>query len=46
MGVSMGLTAASINNKGTIAQRERWVPDLLTMEKIGAWAITRAKLGI
>ncbi len=45
MGVSMGLTASSINNKGTIAQRERWVPDLLTMEKIGAWAITEPNSG-
>jgi hypothetical protein len=26
MGVSMGLTAAAIMSKGTIAQKERWVP--------------------
>ncbi len=45
MGVSMGLTSASINSKGTIAQKERWVPDLLTMEKIGAWAITEPNSG-
>ena len=45
MGVSMGLTAASISSKGTIAQKERWVPDLLTMEKIGAWAITEPNSG-
>jgi alkylation response protein AidB-like acyl-CoA dehydrogenase len=45
MGVSMGLTAASIMSKGTIAQKERWVPDLLTMEKIGAWAITEPDSG-
>lgn len=45
MGVSMGLTASSINNKGTIAQRERWVPELLTMEKVGAWAITEPNSG-
>jgi alkylation response protein AidB-like acyl-CoA dehydrogenase len=45
MGVSMGLTAAAINAKGTIAQKERWVPDLLTMEKIGAWAITEPNSG-
>lgn len=45
MGVSMGLTASAINNKGTIAQRERWVPELLTMEKIGAWAITEPNSG-
>ncbi|MCL4722107.1 MAG: acyl-CoA dehydrogenase family protein, partial [Gammaproteobacteria bacterium] len=45
MGVSMGLTAAAIQSKGTIAQKERWVPELLTMEKIGAWAITEPNSG-
>jgi alkylation response protein AidB-like acyl-CoA dehydrogenase len=45
MGVSMGLTSAAINSRGTIRQRERWVPDLLTMEKIGAWAITEPNSG-
>ena len=45
MGVSMGLTAGTIMSKGTIAQKERWVPELLTMEKIGAWAITEPNSG-
>jgi len=45
MGVSMGLTAASIMSKGTIAQKERWALPLLTMEKIGAWAITEPGSG-
>lgn len=45
MGVSMGLTAGTIMSKGTIAQKERWVPALLTMEKIGAWAITEPNSG-
>lgn len=45
MGVSMGLTAGTIMAKGTIAQKERWVPELLTMEKIGAWAITEPNSG-
>ncbi|MCB0983081.1 MAG: acyl-CoA dehydrogenase family protein, partial [Ilumatobacter sp.] len=45
MGVSMGLTSAAINAKGTIAQKERWVPELLTMEKVGAWAITEPGSG-
>lgn len=45
MGVSMGLTAASISSRGTIAQKERWVPDLLSMDKIGAWAITEPNSG-
>src|SRR5689334_213138 len=45
MGVSMGLTSAAINSRGTIAQKERWVPELLTLEKIGAWAITEPNSG-
>ncbi|MFN7968816.1 MAG: acyl-CoA dehydrogenase family protein [Acidimicrobiales bacterium] len=45
MGVSMGLTAASVMSKGTIAQKERWGRDLLTLEKIGAWAITEPGSG-
>ena len=45
MGVSMGLTVAAINAKGTIAQKERWVPELLTLEKIGAWALTEPDSG-
>jgi alkylation response protein AidB-like acyl-CoA dehydrogenase len=45
MGVSMGLTSAAIQSRGTIAQRERWVPELLTLEKIGAWAITEPGSG-
>jgi hypothetical protein len=45
MGVSMGLTAASIMSKGTIAQKEKWALPLLTMEKVGAWAITEPGSG-
>ncbi len=45
MGVSMGLTAAAIMSKGTTAQKERWALDLLTMDKIGAWAITEPGSG-
>ena len=45
MGVSMGLTAASIMSKGTTAQKERWALPLLTLEKIGAWAITEPGSG-
>lgn len=45
MGVSMGLTAASVMSKGTIAQKERWGLDLLTLDKIGAWAITEPNSG-
>ena len=45
LGVSMGLTANAIMGKGTIAQKERWGLDLLTLEKIGAWAITEPGSG-
>ncbi|MFP8869952.1 MAG: acyl-CoA dehydrogenase family protein, partial [Myxococcota bacterium] len=40
MGVSTGLAAGSVMSKGTIEQKERFGLDLLTMDKIGAWAIT------
>jgi acyl-CoA dehydrogenase len=45
MGVSVGLTPASIMSKGTIEQKDRWALDLLTMDKIGAWAITEPNSG-
>ena len=45
MGVSMGLASAAIMSKGTIAQKERWALDLMTMNKIGAWAITEPGSG-
>ena len=44
-GVSVGLTAGAIMSRGTVAQKERFVPELLTMEKIGAWAITEPGSG-
>jgi len=45
LGVSSGLTASAITSKGTIAQKERWALDLLTLEKVGAWAITEPNSG-
>ena len=45
MGVSMGLTAGAIMNKGTWVQKDRWALPLLTLEKIGAWAITEPGSG-
>ncbi len=45
MGVSFGLTAGTVMKKGTIAQKERWGRDLLTMDKVGAWAITEPNAG-
>ena len=45
MGVSVSLTANAILSKGTIAQKERWALPLLTLEKVGAWAITEPGSG-
>ena len=45
MGVSVGLTASAISAKGTIAQKQRWVESLLTLDTIGAWAITEPNSG-
>jgi alkylation response protein AidB-like acyl-CoA dehydrogenase len=45
MGVSVGLTAAAIMSKGTTAQKERWGLDLLTLDKVGSWAITEPSSG-
>src|SRR5207248_7069431 len=45
MGVSIGLTAGTIMSRGTLAQKQRWVGDLLTLDKIGAWAITEPNSG-
>ena len=45
MGVSMGLAGGTVMKKGTIAQKERWGLDLMTMEKVGAWAITEPNSG-
>jgi alkylation response protein AidB-like acyl-CoA dehydrogenase len=45
MGVSLGLTVPTITARGTLAQQERWLPGLVTYEKIGAWAITEPDSG-
>jgi hypothetical protein len=45
MGVSMGLTAGAIMSKGTWAQKDRWALPVMTLEKIGAWAITEPGSG-
>jgi alkylation response protein AidB-like acyl-CoA dehydrogenase len=45
VGVSMGLGAAKIMSRGTLAQKERWLPELMTLEKIAAWAITEPDSG-
>lgn len=45
MGVSTGLGAGTIMSRGTVRQKERWALDLLTFEKVGAWAITEPDSG-
>src|SRR6195952_5887847 len=45
VGVSLGLGAATIMSRGTLAQKERWLPELVTLEKIAAWAITEPDAG-
>lgn len=45
MGVSMGLAGGAIMGKGSTAQKERWALPLLTLEKVGAWAISEPNSG-
>ncbi|RAU98324.1 acyl-CoA dehydrogenase family protein [Mycolicibacter senuensis] len=45
IGVSLGLGAATIASRGTLAQKERWLPDLMTLDKIACWAITEPDAG-
>ncbi len=45
VGVSLGLGATTIMSRGTLAQKERWLPELMTLEKIAAWAITEPDSG-
>ena len=43
--VSIGLGAGTIASRGTLAQKERWLPDLMSLNKIAAWAITEPDSG-
>jgi len=45
LGVSTGLAGGTIMRSGTPAQLERWGVDLMTMDKVGAWAITEPDSG-
>lgn len=45
VGVSLGLGAGTIASKGTLAQKERWLPGLVTFEQVAAWAITEPDAG-
>jgi alkylation response protein AidB-like acyl-CoA dehydrogenase len=45
LGVSTGLAAGTINRLGTPEQMRRWACDLMTLDTIGAWAITEPDSG-
>lgn len=45
MGVSANLTPGAILKGGTLEQKERWALDLMTMRKVGAWALTEPGSG-
>jgi alkylation response protein AidB-like acyl-CoA dehydrogenase len=45
LGVSTSLTAGAIMSKGTIEQKKKYARDLMTLEKVGAWAITEPNSG-
>ena len=45
LGVSTGLAGGTIMKSGTPGQMERWGLDLMTLDKIGAWAITEPDSG-
>ncbi|MAT92037.1 MAG: acyl-CoA dehydrogenase [Halioglobus sp.] len=45
MGVSVGLTAGAIMSKGSLAQKKKYAGQLMTLEKVGAWAITEPNSG-
>jgi alkylation response protein AidB-like acyl-CoA dehydrogenase len=45
LGVSTSLAGGTIMKQGTLEQMRRWGKDLLTLDKIGAWAITEPDSG-
>ncbi|NMN94310.1 acyl-CoA dehydrogenase family protein [Antrihabitans stalactiti] len=45
VGVSLGLGAATILQRGTLDQKKRWLPDLVTFDKVAAWALTEPDSG-
>jgi glutaryl-CoA dehydrogenase len=44
-GVHRRLCMQSIYLYGSDAQKERWLPDMLTLKKIGSWVITEPNVG-
>ncbi|WP_067898140.1 acyl-CoA dehydrogenase family protein [Nocardia vaccinii] len=45
LGVSTNLTPGAIMKSGSREQIERWVADLVTLRKVGAWALTEPGSG-
>jgi hypothetical protein len=45
LGVSVNLTAGAILKRGTAEQQERWALDLVTLRKVGSWALTEPDSG-
>lgn len=45
VGVSLGLGAATIASRGTLAQKQRWLKDIVTLNKVASWAITEPDSG-
>lgn len=45
VGVSLGLGAATIASRGTLAQKQRWLKDVISLKKVAAWAITEPDSG-
>jgi acyl-CoA dehydrogenase len=44
-GASLGLFAGAVMARGTLEQKERWALPVLTMDRIGAWALTEPGAG-
>jgi alkylation response protein AidB-like acyl-CoA dehydrogenase len=44
-GATLGLFGGAVMARGTMAQKEAWALPVLTMEKIGAWALTEPGAG-
>ena len=45
LGVQSGLAMGSINLLGSEEQKQRWLPDMATLDKIGAFALTEPDHG-
>lgn len=44
-GASLGLCGGAILSRGTLEQKQKWALPVMTMERIGAWALTEPGAG-